>query len=476
MSLNYCDLLVVGSDLSGVIASTLLAKRGMNVLVLDHESEEDRNPNLLTGLNSRAFKSLLGKLMIPDSKTNILQENPISYQVIFPKHRLDVSPSQPFFIKEIGREFPQDVEVVQALLGEVQELREKFLTPLFTQLPIVHPSEKKQFIKWFRTFPDQKIKDLWAKASPITQTFLKAHLRFLSRGPLMDPLTFQILLFLSPEGGTTFSVRGGMRELKKIFFEKLDYFGGMVHPLGQDSMDVLVNFREVKGVQLGRYNFPTRCRYLLGNLDIQNLYQGVPSTLFSRWHKSKIMHMARHEGNGIVQYLIARDYLPEPLKDNAVIINDPTQPLSGLNYLELNLQALPRPLDDYDTLLTVHYLLPADTLHEETIYFENLHEQIEQRCLALFPFAKGHMKKVFPVVKQEEDLFPEQKDFGEFKNFLSNRATYAPSLFGPSLTSSFKNLFTLGPNVLDWLGTEGKMLSAMKGVNLIWEKELKKRS
>ena len=78
MSLNFCDLLVLGSDLSGVMAATLLAKRGMNVLVLDDENETEPLPNLLTGLGSRSFKSLLGKLMIPDTKLQMLHENQLA--------------------------------------------------------------------------------------------------------------------------------------------------------------------------------------------------------------------------------------------------------------------------------------------------------------------------------------------------------------------------------------------------------------
>lgn len=446
--------------MSGVITATLLAKRGLNVLVLDPEGVSDPSSNLVTGLNSRAFKSLLGKLMIPDSKFNILQENPISYQMIFPKHRLDVSANPEALLREIDRELPQDRASLEELFAEVKELREKFLNQLFTQLPLTTRREKSQFIKWFKGLPDDKLKSLWASTSPIMQTFLKAHLRFLSRGPLMDPLTFQMLLFLCPEGGTTYSVKGGLRELKKIFFEKIEYFGGLIHPLGEDTMNLMVHFREVKGAQLGRYNFATRCRYALGNLNIQQFYEDIPSTLWSRWQKRKIHAMNRSEVKGTLRFLIVRDYLPEPLKDNAILIQDPEKPLQEANYLELNFQNLPRPTEEFDALLTVHYVLPPKDASEGPAFFEELHESIKKNCLSLFPFARDHMKQIFPSPRPEGDLFP----------------AYPPSLFTPSLTTPFKNLFTLGPNVLEWLGMEGKMLTAMKGVNLIWQKELKARS
>ncbi len=80
MSLNFCDLLVVGSDFSGLLAATLLAKRGMNVLLLDDDDESEVLPNLATGLDSRTFKSLLSKLMIPESKIQLLHENKVTCQ------------------------------------------------------------------------------------------------------------------------------------------------------------------------------------------------------------------------------------------------------------------------------------------------------------------------------------------------------------------------------------------------------------
>ncbi len=99
MSLNFCDVLVLGSDLSGLMAATLLAKRGMSVVVLDDETDSEPQTHSVTGLNSKNFRSLLGKLMIPDSKIQNFHENKVGCQVVFPKHRLDLNKSRPFFLK-----------------------------------------------------------------------------------------------------------------------------------------------------------------------------------------------------------------------------------------------------------------------------------------------------------------------------------------------------------------------------------------
>src|SRR3989338_10025983 len=124
MSLNFCDLLVLGSDLSGLMTATLLAKRGMNVLILDDDDEAEPLPNLATGLGSRGFKSLLGKLMIPDSKLQILHENTVGCQVVFPRHRIDLFRTRPLLFREIEREFPEERGLLEELFGEIDRLRE----------------------------------------------------------------------------------------------------------------------------------------------------------------------------------------------------------------------------------------------------------------------------------------------------------------------------------------------------------------
>ncbi len=478
MSLNFCDLLVIGSDLSGIIAATLLAKRGMSVLVLDDEDEEEPFPNIITGLNSRSFKSLVGKLMIPDSKLQIVQENKVSCQIIFPRHRLDFSGSRSDLFKEIDREFPQEKGLLEDLFAEVDHLRENYLDDLLAFFPVIGPKEKKRFVSWFQGFPDEKLLATWNRLSPTVRCFLQAQIRFLSRGLSFEPPVLQLLIFLGPEAGASFSIRGGPRELKKLFYDKLDYFGGMVHPLGEDPFQILNKRKEVRAIQLHRYNFPTRCRFLLGNTNVQSLYAAFPSSFLGSFFdrtRQKIASLKPAEQHALVQYHIARDVLPEPMQENVVMVSDPHAPLEGGNYLEVNLSQLPKG-DDFDTLMTVSYIG-----HEGMT--EKIHEEIEQKLRWLIPFGDAQMKRVFPsppvptVPQETQELFPENGNGSLlFEKMMRKRISYSPSFFFPPVPSRFKNLMVLGPNVLDWIGMEGKMLSALKAVEMIWTQELKIRN
>lgn len=492
MSLNFCDLFVLGSDLSGVIAGTLLAKRGMNVLVIDDESEEDVSPNVLTGLGSRAFKSLLGKLMIPESKLQAIHENPVSCQIIFPKHRLDLSTSRTIFLKEIEREFPQEKDTITELLGEVDRLREGYLEELLSFFPITGSKEKKAFTRWLHRFPWEKVHQIWVTLSPTVKACIRAQLRFASRNPLTegDPPLIQLLLFFPPEQDASFTIRGGLREIKKIFFDKLDYFGGMVHPLGDDPYQILAKGREIRAVQLERYHFQTRCRYLLGNTNIQALYKKLPSSVFLlpfHFIRKKMSSLTPEENRGTLEYQIAAEVIPSPMKENVIFIANPEAPLEGTNYLEINLSPLPKNArqegSHLDTLMTVSYPITGELLqqeHWETPALKSLHQEIDQRIRKLVPFAEERVKLVFPHAngngsQDSQELFPMNDDFTLFEKRARRQTLFTSDLFFPSLTTPFKNLFVTGPNVLPWLGTEGKLLSALKAVDLIWTMEMKAR-
>ncbi len=483
MSLNFCDLLVLGSDLSGVMAATLLAKRGMNVLVLDDEDESLPATNLVTCLGSRGFKSLLGKLMIPDAKLQILHENPVGCQVVFPRHRIDLFRTRPLLFKEIEREFPQEKGLLEELFGEIDHCRENYLEEILSFFPIGDGKERKRFIRWFQSFPSEKILSLWDQCSPTLRCLLKVQLKFFSRGPLMDPPILQLLLFAPPEGDASFSIRGGVRQLKQLFLDKLDYFGGMVHPLGDEPFTLTSKGREIRAAQLSRYNFPTRCRYLLGNIDIQSLYRTLPSnfltTLFGGKRK-KVATLQPVEERRLVQYQLDREILPTPMKENVVVVNDPSAPLEGTNYLEINFAAIPKGgSNGSNTLMTVTYPLKGPLAAEipESATLEKIHAEIDQKVHRLIPFSNSHLKRTFPPIpasSEAPELFPEENRLLE--KSARRQISYAPSLFFPTLDSPFKNLFVVGPNILDWLGMEGKMLSSLRAVEMIWDREMKVRN
>src|SRR5437868_4094697 len=119
MSEKYSDLLIVGTDLAGLVTGAFLAKRGMAVTVLNFDKDvllakKNIQPNLITHLESRLFKSILGRLSILDHELNIIRKLEVPCQVVLPRHRIDIYRDREKFYRELKREFPGDYEGLKA--------------------------------------------------------------------------------------------------------------------------------------------------------------------------------------------------------------------------------------------------------------------------------------------------------------------------------------------------------------------------
>lgn len=173
------------------------------------------------------------------------------------------------------------------------------------------------------------------------------------------------------------------------------------------------------------------------------------------------------------------------MKENLILIQDPGASLDGANYLSLNLEAMSKPASDgADTILTVSFRMnPAKILSNGTdfSYLDPVYEEIDQNLQKLLPFSKPYLKKIFPPSDvpfegENGELFPEEQDANRIRKRTLHRISYAPSFDQPSVTTNFSNLFVLGPNMLDWIGLEGKTNAALKAVEMIWENEQKTRN
>src|SRR3954471_1001942 len=143
MDTNFYDVVVCGSELTGLLAAALLARRGFRVLLLGHDADRpsfeaggftlSRAPALLPPLESQPVARVLTEL----NCVQIIRRRapPLSpgFQVVMPRHRFDVlpdrDPDRPRFRRELEREFPGDAETIAAGLGRVAAVSQ-LLDPL----------------------------------------------------------------------------------------------------------------------------------------------------------------------------------------------------------------------------------------------------------------------------------------------------------------------------------------------------------
>jgi phytoene dehydrogenase-like protein len=115
---QHYDVAVIGGQLSGLLASALLAKRGRRVVLIDHGENTTYYrrkglrlplvPALVPALDSSpAMQKVHDELGIgPDLRTAARPLDP-TFQAVLPHHRVGIRPDRTAMLAEIGAEFPE---------------------------------------------------------------------------------------------------------------------------------------------------------------------------------------------------------------------------------------------------------------------------------------------------------------------------------------------------------------------------------
>lgn len=487
MSEKYSDVIVVGTDLAGLIAGAFLAKRGLSITVLNFEKDvslEKKNiqPNLITHLESRLFKSILGRLSILDHELNVIRKLEIPYQVVLPRHRIDVFRDRDRFFREIQREFPTDSEKIRSFYDGMDHFEATVDNESLQNLILPKGLKKRwKFGKFVKaTGLNQRISEYIGNlgSNEEVRAFLESQLKFLSTTHSENPFTYQIAKTLSNDHCLLFDVRGGIGHLKKIFLDKIEAYSGRVKNEVQIESLAFEKSR-IQAIKLGGFEGMVGCRYLLWNDEIRTLRTYLPKTFRSRGLLKKIQGITPRYYHFSIQYEMDPQVIPVGMRENLLLIGHPGEDLTGDNFLHLNLY---HPAEDAvisRSLLTASYLLPAENLKESSEFFNDLHQKITQKLHQLMPFSEGKIRLNFPL----EDKMPETEGMlfalekGDFDIFRENAAAnpiyeVLPRKFGELFPlnnrTPYKNLFLTGPEILAALGFEGKFLLGLKTTDLIW--------
>ncbi|MCJ7499003.1 glycosyltransferase [bacterium] len=126
-------LTIIGTRFPQLALGTLLAKRGRRVLIVDTLGTESASENsgiegyrfrkrpipmcgLDTGGFLRMFLNEIGIGRVLVNETYPLNE--VSYQVVLPRHRLNIYPERDRLLAEISREFPENLDTIRELYEE----------------------------------------------------------------------------------------------------------------------------------------------------------------------------------------------------------------------------------------------------------------------------------------------------------------------------------------------------------------------
>jgi len=488
MSEKYCDVLIVGMDLAGLITGAFLAKRGLSVTVLNFDKDlastkKDIQPNLVTHLDSKLFKSILGRLSIMDHELAVVRKLSIPYQVVLPNHRLDVFTDRDLFERELKREFPHDFKLVKEFYSSMDLFESVLDTETLQELILPKTfQEKWRFKKFIQNSGlterlSSYLEDL--KANLDIKTFLEAQLRFLASTYSDNPYTYVISKLLSNENCVLYEVKGGMGRLKKVFLDKIESYSGVIkNNVHIEALEI--EKRKIQGIRLAGFEGTIGCRYLLWNARVRGIEPFIPKSFWTHTMLKQIRSITPKQYHFSIRYEISRDELPEGMKENLLFIADPNKPLTGSNFFHINVFQ-PADATSAPIFLNVSYLLEAEFLHSPKEFLQVIHDEISEHLHHLMPFAES-LRLIFPLDQpatheQEEGnlLFAlEKDDFEIFRENAQENPIYEivpkrfTDLFPISNRTFYKNLFLTSPEVLAALGFEGKLLLGLKTIDLIW--------
>ncbi|OGQ06614.1 MAG: hypothetical protein A3G32_01835 [Deltaproteobacteria bacterium RIFCSPLOWO2_12_FULL_40_28] len=480
---RYCDTLVIGTELPGLITAAFLARRGLSVHLLDLDpfagASHTPDPFCVAHLHSKLLRSILGRLNVPEPNINLLKETDSPLQVIFPKKRIDISPNPIIFYEELEREFPKHIDQLKIFYENLAHIKHQVDTQQLYSHLLPKTFMAKRKLKKFLQVHDlnKKATDLGFKDTPPDlSAFLKAQLKLLTYTHNEDPFVFQVAELLNPNEGEILSVQAGHQHLKQIFLDRIAHHDGVLR--SNVKIDHLL-FRNglFHGAKLAGNDGNILSRYIIWNTQLKPLLPYLPKLMRFWWLKKAIREVKPKAHWFTTQFEIDYTLIPLPMKENILYVHNPNSELSGTNFLYIQLYKRAAQ-ESQKTVISVSYLLAPGYLDEKLKIFEGFHAKIKEILEFLIPFSQKSLELVFPLphkASEEETLFPLRED--DFEVFKQNAATHPvyevktktfADLFPISYKTPSPNFFLTSPEILGGLGYEGKYMMGLKVTDLIW--------
>lgn len=480
---RYCDILVIGSELPGLITAAFLARRGLSVQVVDTdinaENPKTPDPTCLANVHSKLLRSILGRLNVPEMTIQSFMQQDATLQVIFPRHRIDIAANPLLYFEELEREFPAQLDELKLFYENQARTRHQTdVNELFQKLLPNSWSESRALKRFVRDNNlDSKNGDFarLAGLSPVLSAYLKAQFLVTTQSLSDAPFDFQVAELFNPGDGEIFSIHPGISNLRKILFERIIQHDGSVRRKVQ-VLGLPFHGGVFDGAELSDAGGTVLAKYVIWNAPLKPLATLLPR----KWRFRGLRKQCELQSSDFhwfsLRFAVEPQYIPDPMKASIVDIADENREFSSGNLL---LYQVRRPKSEGPAHIDVHFLLPASALSEPDDFFEPFFENARERLLRLLPFAEKSLQLTFPLPQKSRDentLFPlDENDFdimrhaaGEHgvshqiaKNFLDQ--------FPLHYQTAAPNFFITHPRVFAAFGLESKLILGLKITDIIWQ-------
>ena len=185
------------------------------------------------------------------------------------------------------------------------------------------------------------------------------------------------------------------------------------------------------------------------------------------------------------RFTVPTVYLPNPMRNNVIMINNPEKELIGDNFLYLQLNNNPV---ESETQIHVNFLLPQSALSEDEEFFDSYFEAIKQSIIKLMPFSDNDIQFDFPTKSKDmptDTLFPlTENDFEIFRHAAAQNSVshqvdkHFINLFKLDYRTPAPNFYLSHPDIFTAFGLDAKLMLGLKITDNIWSEveKVKKRA
>jgi hypothetical protein len=485
MATNFYDVIIIGSELGGLAAAALVARRGYRVLVLGDAALSQsyhlgpftlpRSPFAFIGLESPAVRKVLGELGLAQVLRRKLTALQPHYQVVLPDQRLDVCEDPDLNSRELEREFPRDQAVIGAYAPRVAAINAT-LDALLDQDVTLPPDsfwERRDVGKIEAQLPSFE-EDLLAglpaghpyRAVAAAPAWLAADLDVASVGSVGTARLAEI------HRGGVWRLEGGRDVLRQLLVERIQTHSGEVRERATPE-EIIVKRGRVAGVKILERSEELGCDHVIAALPAARLlalFPDRPPKALGKAAQAITPAGYRYTLNLVLSVA----GLPEALGGAVCAITDPSQPLRGDNALGI---FVGDPDPEGRVVVSVQALAPPEAEHDPAILFQ-LRLALRARLDDVLPF---HVEHLLAVDSPHDDAPPEgQVTTAVVRTPAPMDAVWAstlPRCLGVGAVGhdvGVKHLYLCGRQNLPGLGFEGELASAWGCARLISAGETRK--
>jgi phytoene dehydrogenase-like protein len=449
---HYYDVVVLGSELAGLCAGGLLARRGFRVLVVRDPADDDayqaeghtlyQRPLPIVGLDGPAWKRVLAELNLAQSLRRRVQAQRPAYQVVLPNHRLDCDLER--VSAEIERELPRDREALEGFFARGEALS-RVLDPLLTQDVTLPPDgfwERRELgrIRPQLPAPDG---DVLPGAPPGGPARAFALAPAVLSSDLDPPGPVAALRIADVWRRGAFRLPGGRDVLRRLLEERVQTHSGEVTT--QTVAELVIKRGRVAGMVTQPRGETLGCGFLVAGMTTVRLC-ALLGAQTPRRLTAAAEAMRPAAWRYVQNLVVAAEGLPEGMGENVFVIGDPTRPLDEDNALAIH----PFELDAAGrTCLAVVALARS----EEAPYLGALGERVRARLIqTVLPFLDRHL-----VARHA----PAEGEGARPMDPVYRAAEPGPLGVGATAhATGLKNVFVVGRQTLPGLGLEGELAAA----------------